>query len=69
MSAKDGGPEIRSGTHLAAARNWLLWHVPRADSLTWGSLEEVTLTVRQIEEIATAVADAMLSERTKGGGV
>lgn len=50
------------GQWLGAARNWLLWHKDPNGRLTWGSNEEVRLTVKEIEELALEVATAALHE-------
>lgn len=55
------------GAWLGAARNWLLWNKDANGRLTWGSEDEVRMTVREIEELACDVATAALyeSQRTK----
>jgi hypothetical protein len=51
----------KGGPHLGAAREYLLWHYPRGDSLTWGSWEPVTLPVKQLEEMACHIAAKVLN--------
>jgi hypothetical protein len=50
------------GKWLAMARTWIQWNVPRGDDLTWGSEQRVTLTVRQIEDLAAHVAATVINE-------
>lgn len=53
----------RGGPWVAQAREYLLWKVPNADRLTWSSrTDQVTLTVYQIEELASWVAAAAINE-------
>ena len=51
----------KGGVHLGAAREYLLWHYPRGDSLTWGSEEPVTMPVKQLEEMACHIAAKVLN--------
>jgi hypothetical protein len=51
----------KGGPHLGAAREYLLWHYPRGDSLTWGSWEPVTMPVKQLEEMACHIAAKVLN--------
>lgn len=44
------------GTWLRAARNWLQWHKSNGSKVTWGSNDEVRMTVKEIEELALEVA-------------
>lgn len=57
---------VKSGDHLRIAREFLLWKVPRGDSLTWGSGEDARLTVRQVEELSTLIAEILAPRRTRG---
>lgn len=50
------------GNYLSAMRNWLLWHKRGSDRLTWGSSDEVTLTVKELEEMALEIAVAAESD-------
>jgi hypothetical protein len=50
------------GKWLGAARSYLQWHVPRGDSVTWASNDTVTMTVKQIEEMASEIAAAALND-------
>jgi len=52
------------GIHLRAARHYLLWNITRGSALKWGSGEQtVTLTVRQVEEMACKIAAALHNDR------
>jgi hypothetical protein len=52
------------GGWLAQARTYLQWNVPFGEFLTWGSLEPVNISVKQIEELASEVAaNAINQER------
>ncbi len=46
------------GEWLGAAHKWLLWHKDTGGRLTWGSQDEVRMTVKEIEELALNVAIA-----------
>ena len=53
---------VEAGPHLAVVRNWMKWHARNGESVTWGShelLELKTLTVRDMEELAQEIADAV----------
>ncbi len=50
---------VESGKHLGAVRNWIKWHCRNGDRVTWGSDQVLGLTVRDLEEIAQKVADAV----------
>lgn len=50
------------GEWLGAARNWLLWHKDPQGHLTWGSVDEIKMTVKEVEELALEVATAALYE-------
>ncbi len=46
------------GEWLGAAHKWLLWHKDTNGHLTWGSQDEVRMTVKEIEDLALEVAIA-----------
>lgn len=53
------------GPHLGAVRRWIQWTFRNGDRVTWGSDDELGgsgLTVRQMEELAEKVKDAVLAE-------
>ena len=51
----------KGGKWLGAAREYLQWHVRGGDSCIWGSNEPLTLTVSQIEEMASVIAAAAIN--------
>lgn len=51
------------GKWLGAVREWIQWNIPRGDQLTWGSDEQVTLTVKQLEELGAEVAKTILNDK------
>jgi hypothetical protein len=54
---------VKSGKHLGAVRSWIQWNCRNGESVTWGSENSVgELTVRQLEELAQRVADAVPQE-------
>jgi hypothetical protein len=53
----------KGGKWLGAARSWIQWNIPRGDSVTWGSDETVTVSIRQLEELAADVAAAVINEQ------
>lgn len=56
--------EKTGGKWLAAARNWLQCHRINGSSVIWGSGEVLRphFTVKDIEELAAAVAAAAINE-------
>jgi hypothetical protein len=50
------------GAWLGTARNWLLWHKDPHGRLTWGSNDELRLTVKDIEDLALEVAAATIAQ-------
>jgi hypothetical protein len=57
------GYELRGGGEwLGNARNWLLWHKDPHGRLTWGSDDEVRMTVKEIEELASEAAAGAINE-------
>jgi hypothetical protein len=53
------------GAWLGAARDWLLWYKDHRGSLTWGSDDVVSMTVRELEELALEVATVAIVEFQK----
>jgi hypothetical protein len=54
--------EQRGGQWLRAARTWVQWSIPRGDSLTWNSNDTITITMKQLEELAVEVAASAVAE-------
>ena len=52
----------KGGYFLAAARNYVLCHVPQGDNVTWASDDKVKITMRQLEELASEVAAAAIED-------
>lgn len=50
------------GSWLGAARTWIQWNVPNGDTVAWGGNSEVTLTIKQLEDMALAVAVAAIKK-------
>jgi hypothetical protein len=59
--------EIRlGGPWMGAAHSWMQWNIFSGDRLEWGSNQEVSLTVKQIESLCRDVAVAAIrSERIR----
>lgn len=55
----------KGGTWLATARTWLQSHVNNGSSVTWGSGETITMTVRQFEDCAAFIAAAAINDDRK----
>lgn len=53
------------GSWLAEAREYLLQHAPNGDHLIWGSHQPITLSIREIEELAACVAAKAINEDRK----
>lgn len=54
----------KGGAHLGAVRRWIQNNIIRGDSVIWGSDEQVTVTIKQLEDIAhTVAADAIMEDR------
>jgi hypothetical protein len=51
---------VKGGNWLVSMRGWLLNNIPHAYNLTWGSDDQVTLTVKQLEEMC---AEAIAGDR------
>lgn len=55
----------QGGTHLAACREFVQRKAMNGERVIWGSVEPVTLTMRDIEEMASEIAAASLNEERK----
>jgi hypothetical protein len=59
-------PAKSYGAHIGAIHNWIQWNAFNGDRVTWGSDERLNLkralTVRELEEIAQRVADAVIDD-------
>lgn len=50
------------GNWLGACREWIQWNIRGGDEVKWGSEEEVTVTIKQLEEFAADIAEATIKE-------
>lgn len=53
---------LKGGPWLGAVRQYLQWHVPNGDIVTWSSSDKVTMTTMQVEELAAKVAAAVMND-------
>lgn len=55
----------KGGSHLAACREFVQRKAMNGERVIWGSIEPVTLAMRDIEEMASEIAAAALNEERK----
>jgi endonuclease/exonuclease/phosphatase family metal-dependent hydrolase len=59
----------QGGAWLGAARHWVQWNVAGGDQITWSSNTPLrSVTMREVEELASEVAAAEMNERAEALG-
>lgn len=54
--------EKRGGDWLAAAQDFILWKIPGSEHVNYEDSDTVTLTLKQIDEMAAEIAEATVRE-------
>ena len=53
----------KGGSHLAEARDYVLWHCSGGDRFIWDTNDKVRITIRQIEEMASYIAARVILDQ------
>jgi len=60
---------IKSGNHIGAVHNWIIWKCANGERVTWSSSDKLILrgewTPAVLEEMAQGIADAVFNDIKK----